>query len=401
MIARRLRPTLVRAALVLLGAVGLLASACDKVPLTAPTESTITLFASATSVSPTGSTDIVATVIEVSGTAVQNGTVVSFVTTLGRIEPAEARTQNGKVTVKFTADGRSGTAEVTAFSGGASSEKLPLPIGSAAAETVTVRAEPARLSPGGGSTQIVALVRDLAGNGMSGASVAFTTTSGNLSSGVAQTDANGEARATLTTARESTVTATVGAKSGTVTVQVDAAPTVTMSVSPAAPVENQAVTFTLTVSATGGLPITQSRIDFGDGETRQLGALTGTTSAAHVYRDSGTYGVVLTLTDAAGNVSTQQTVVVVAPETPIGVVLTYDPDTPSVNTIVTFTAAITPAGATIDRYEWNFGDGTTSTTTGNSRTHIYKAAAKRKVTVRAVGTSGATGLAETDIIISP
>ena len=70
------------------------ASACDKVPLSAPTESTITLFATSTSISATGSTDIVATVIEQAGTPVQNGTVVSFTTTLGRIEPTEARTQN-------------------------------------------------------------------------------------------------------------------------------------------------------------------------------------------------------------------------------------------------------------------------------------------------------------------
>ena len=108
MIARRLRPILSRA-LVALVAVALAATACDKVPLTAPSESTITLFATATSVSSTGSTDIVATVIEEAGTAVQNGTVVSFTTTLGRIEPSDARTQNGKVTVKFTGDGRSGT----------------------------------------------------------------------------------------------------------------------------------------------------------------------------------------------------------------------------------------------------------------------------------------------------
>ena len=118
MIARRLRPTLSRA-LFALAAIALLPTACDKVPLTAPSESTITLFATATSVSATGSTDIVATVIEEAGTAVQNGTVVSFTTTLGRIEPLEARTQNGKVTVKLTGDGRSGLAQITAFSGGA------------------------------------------------------------------------------------------------------------------------------------------------------------------------------------------------------------------------------------------------------------------------------------------
>ena len=86
-----------------------------------------------------------------------------------------------------------------------------------------MRAEPARLGPGGGSTQIVALVRDLAGNPLSGASVAFSASAGTMSTGVAQTDANGEARSTLTTGRETTVTATVGAKSGETTVTVDGA----------------------------------------------------------------------------------------------------------------------------------------------------------------------------------
>ena len=297
----------------------LLAAACDRMPLTAPTESTITLFATATSVPATGSTDIVATVIEDSGTPVQNGTVVSFTTTLGRIEPAEARTQNGKVTVKLTGDGRSGVATITAFSGGATSETLELPIGSAAAETVNVRAEPALLPPGGGSTQIVALVRDDAGNPLSGASVAFSTTAGTLSTSLVPTDANGEARTTLTTARETTVTARVGAADGDVTVQVDVAPSVTIAVTPATPFVDQAVNFLITVTP-GSLPITQARIDFGDGDSQQLGALSGATSVAHLYDRADTYTVTLTLTDAGGNVSTQRTAVVVIPfvEPPVG-----------------------------------------------------------------------------------
>ncbi len=119
MIARWLRPASLGALLAALVAFALSVAACDKVPLTAPTESTISLFATASSISATGSTDIVATVIESAGTPVQNGTVVTFTTTLGRIEPVDARTQNGKVTVKLTGDGRSGTATITAFSGGA------------------------------------------------------------------------------------------------------------------------------------------------------------------------------------------------------------------------------------------------------------------------------------------
>jgi hypothetical protein len=38
-------------------------------------------------------------------------------------------------------------------------------------------------------------------------------------------------------------------------------------------------------------------------------------------------------------------------------------------------------------------------TTGNQRTKIYTSAGTRKVRVRAVGTNGATGLAEADIVV--
>src|SRR3954453_22558090 len=121
-------------------------SACDKVPLLAPTGSVISLFPAANSVPVNGSIEIVVTVIENgvaatptttpttggtgttggtttptetttttttttragAGTPVQNGTLVSFTTTLGTIEPREARTQNGEVRVRFNALSQSG-----------------------------------------------------------------------------------------------------------------------------------------------------------------------------------------------------------------------------------------------------------------------------------------------------
>ena len=150
MIARRLRAHAAPLLITVLTAGSVLGSAaCDRVPLTAPTQSTIQLFATGTSVAPNGTVELVATVTEQAGTPVQNGTVVSFTTTLGRIDPAEARTQNGKATVRLIADGRSGVATVTAFSGAAENATLELPIGSAAVETLVVRAEPAeaRWSP--------------------------------------------------------------------------------------------------------------------------------------------------------------------------------------------------------------------------------------------------------------
>ena len=206
-----------------------LGAACDKVPLLAPSGSVITIFPTATIIPANGSTDIVATVIENgstqtpappanggngttttpgststpgAGTPVQNGTLVSFTTTLGRIEPSEARTENGQVRVKLVGNGQSGSATVTAFSGGASGRFENLLIGSAAAERVVVSATPQTLGPAGGSAQIAARVEDMAGSGLVGIPVTFSTNTGQLSAISALTNEDGIAQTTLTTTRE-------------------------------------------------------------------------------------------------------------------------------------------------------------------------------------------------------
>jgi len=106
------------------------AASCDNMPLTAPSGSAITLLG-ASNIPVDGSTEITALVIEGGtgqtgnettvlpgvGTPVHNGTVVSFRTTLGRIEPSERTTEDGRAVAILIADGRTGTAKVTAFSG--------------------------------------------------------------------------------------------------------------------------------------------------------------------------------------------------------------------------------------------------------------------------------------------
>ena len=135
-------------------AVGLLtalvAGACDKVPLLAPTESTITLAASRLVLPVNHFTEIIATIIEQSGTPVHNGTVVTFTTTLGTIEPREARTNSGKVTVLLHAGSQSGTAKVSAFSGGARAEEIEIAIAGAAAETIILNVSPGTFPSFGG-----------------------------------------------------------------------------------------------------------------------------------------------------------------------------------------------------------------------------------------------------------
>src|SRR5688572_21117743 len=148
-----------RRALVALALVAAAASAaCDKVPLTAPTGSTVTLFSNTTIVPVNGSADITATVIEAGGTQVQNGTLVTFTTTIGQLDPGEARTRDGRVTVRLVAGTRSGRAIVRAFSGGVASGDLTVDIGGAAAGSINLTANPSVVPSTGGTSSLLAVV---------------------------------------------------------------------------------------------------------------------------------------------------------------------------------------------------------------------------------------------------
>src|ERR1700689_4242974 len=80
----------------------LLTATCEKVPLLAPTGSTITLTAGATALPANGTATIIAQVISSAGVPPHSGTEVTFTTTLGTIQPAEAYTDiSGQVSVMF------------------------------------------------------------------------------------------------------------------------------------------------------------------------------------------------------------------------------------------------------------------------------------------------------------
>jgi PKD repeat protein len=384
--------------------------ACDRMPLTAPTKSTIQVFSTASTVPLNGTVDVVASVIESAGTPVQNGTLVTFTATLGRMDPAEARTENGKVTVKFVAGNQSGTATVTALSGGATSggtdtstlgAKLDLTVGGAAADSIAVRAEPASVPQTGGSVTITAQVRDASGNALPGVPVTFSTTAGSLQSSSVITNSNGEASTTLTTVGKAVVTARAGSKSQDITVDVAVLPTITLSAAPAAPNADQSVTFTVGIdTSTGSNPVRSVRIAFGDGDFEDLGALAGTTSVAHIYGDDGTFTVTVTVTDAAGQQASKVLVINVLPEAPVTVTLTLSATTANVGDVVTFTANATlPLGITAV-YDWDFGDHTSATTTSGSTTKIYTASGTFHTTVTVHASNGPTGQAAADVKIN-
>ncbi len=411
MIARPIAPgSGVRQALVALVLLVAAATSCNRVPLTAPTESTIQLFSTAPSVPLNGSIDLVATITEEAGTPVPDGTLVSFTTTLGHIDPSETRTNNGKATVKLVAGSQSGTATVTAFSGaatsggedGAAGASIEIAIGAAAAETISVRAEPSSVPPSGGAVQIVAQVLDESGNLLSGLPVTFSTTAGQLSSSSTTSDANGEARVSLTTSTAATVTARSGSASDDVEIAVGAVATIALTAEPSAPRVGEPVTFGITITVPdGGSPVKNARIEFGDGDSANLGAISGTTSATHTYDSDGTRTARVTVTDTANQTTSAAIVISVQPSEPVGVTLGFSPDAPSVNQSVTFTATVSPTTVTPEKFTWNFGDGTSRTTTGNETIKVYSSSGTKRVKVTVTATDGSTGTAESDIVISP
>lgn len=394
-----------------------LVSACDKVPLLAPSGSVITLFPAAPSVPLNGQIEIVATVIENgttttpttpgngagtpgtggttstsspgAGTPVQNGTLVSFTTTMGRIEPSEARTQNGQVRVKFIASGQSGTATITAFSGGASGKIENLAVGAAAAERLTVTASPQNLGPAGGQAQIAARVEDTSGAGLPGVPVSFNASAGQLSSSTAITDETGTARTTLTTTRESKVTASVAGKTAEVTVALNPRTGITLA-GPTNPVSaGLPATFTVGVSPTAN--VRDVTVDFGDGSRQSLGAISGSTTVQHSYSTPDTYTVTATATDASGFTEPVATSVTILPGQPPGVVVTPSTTTPTRNQVFTVTANVSGATSTIQEYRWDFGDGRTRTTTGPQTTISYDQVGTKTIQVTVIQATGPSG----------
>jgi adhesin/invasin len=223
---------------------GLAAGSCDKAPFTAPSGSAITLIASPGAIPANGASDITAFVIEGAqgtgsedqagavvpgvGTPVHNGTEVFFTTTLGRIEPADARTVSGRATARLIGQDVSGTAVVRATSGGATST-IEVDIGAATATRIVVTATPQTLPSGGGTAEIRARVEDQQGNPVPSVLVSFSTSKGSVSPTSDLTSSQGLASTILSTTESATVTATSGgsatALNGTVVVTVSGAAT--------------------------------------------------------------------------------------------------------------------------------------------------------------------------------
>ena len=274
---------------------------CDKVPLLAPTESVITLVSNRAVLPINGTAQIVAIVIEQSGTPAHNGTLVTFTTTLGTLDPREAVTNNGQAVVTLRAGTESGTAEVGAFSGSARTEA------------------PVMIAIGG-------------------------------------------------------------------------AVAVNLSVGPSPGTVDQVVTFTATATGTT-VPIASYAWNFGDGTT----VTTSGNTVNHVYTSADTYTITVTVTTVEGVTGSTQITLIVVP-LQVEILLTVSPANPTTGVPVTFTATVTPATVVVTQYDWVFGDGDTLLDGGRVTIHPY--AAVGTFTAKVTATLADTSTVDTQAVVT-
>ncbi|MGQ0735482.1 MAG: PKD domain-containing protein [Acidobacteriota bacterium] len=388
--------------LLLLSTLGL--TACDKVPLLAPTQSTLTLSVNTTTLPINGTAEVTATLVEQGGTAVHNGTTVTFTASVGVVEPRDARTENGIARVTFRAGVQSGTAKIGAFSGSARATEVEILVGGAAAQTVSVRLEPSSVPQTGGTVQVIAIVVDAAGNRLPGAPVIFSTDNGTLGSNSGTTDDRGEARTTLTTNRQSIVRASVAGKEGQATLTVVTLPTASITVSPAAPLVGLPVTFTVTPgNAAGGNPIQNVTLDFGDGgPPANLGAITSATAVSHVYERADTYTATVTVTDTAGQRASNSTLVTVL--RPVISVSLTAPSTSLVGAPLSVTVSVSnPSNVPIQSVILTYGDGTAASLSpsGGTAAKTYITSGTFTITATATDQTGSQYRATAQIVVAP
>jgi PKD repeat protein len=441
MVSMVTRPVRRRCGIAVLVGLPLIVGACQKVPLLAPTGSTITLTVASTALPVNGTTDVIAFVLESSGTAPQDGTLVIFTTTLGSIEPSEARTNGGRVVVKFRAGTANGTATISATSGAASASganAAKIAVGTAAVGSVRVSANPTLLPALGGVSTITGVVIDINGNPLSSAPVSFSTTTGSLEQVAISTDGNGVATAILRTSTAATVTVAVGAQagsstggttppangtpttpttpattgtaSGSVTVNVASAPSLAITPPTTTPSAGLPATFTfaVTAAATNGSAIRDVTVNWGDGsDIQHLGAITASTVVSHTYRSPGSYTVLATVTDSFGNATNASTSVAVNPKPQPAVSITTSTTNPTAGTDVAFTGSIASAagtGTVIQSASIDFGDGTKTelgavTGTSISLHHVYQTGGTYNVVLTATDSNGGVGTAFTSVFV--
>jgi PKD repeat protein/flagellar hook assembly protein FlgD len=151
----------------------------------------------------------------------------------------------------------------------------------------------------------------------------------------------------------------------------------------------------LTASDPDGQPLTYTA-DFGDGTPAAQGTYSAALTLTHLLTLPGTYLVRLSVSDGSLTAVTTQLITVVLPEPVLA--NAGDDQAGTVGQAVTFSSAASRPAALITSYNWDFGDGSTSTSA--NPVHTYTSVGTYRASLKvAVGTT--TNVDTTQITIKP
>ena len=173
----------------------------------------------------------------------------------------------------------------------------------------------------------------------------------------------------------------------TVDVAGGAAPSASFLTSPSTPLVGDFVNFNASASVAGpGRTIRTYAWDFGDGTQKT----TTTPTTTHDFVKAGAYSVTLVVTDDAGRQGVATNTVTVTTDSPTAD-FTFSQLPPNAAHNMQFNSSGSQAapGRTIASYNWDFGDGGSSTLA--SPTHAYAAAASYNVTLTVTDSTGKVG----------
>jgi len=206
---------------------------------------------------------------------------------------------------------------------------------------------------------------------------------------------NGDAMATM---NERSVIVVLVPPAGTL--PPNRAPIAAFTIVPAIGIINQSVSFDASLTTDEGDfcgDACSYQWDFGDFEHGS-----GKT-ATHTYWRPATFTVTLTVTDARGGVgSTQHSLTVTGPAAPVAS-LSISPASITVGGTVVLNASASTigAGGKIEEYAWDYGDGTTETTTTPIVAHAYAAVGTKAVIVTIKDNFGRTAIAGGTVTVTP
>src|SRR5690606_38361725 len=154
-----------------------------------------------------------------------------------------------------------------------------------------------------------------------------------------------------------------------------------------------------TVGVTSGATVKSVRVNWGDGTSTDLGAISGSGPVQKTYGSGGAYTVTATATMADNSVEPAVSTAVSVGEFTVNLSTTNI--SPSVNASVPFSAATTPNTTQVREYRWNFGDGTEAVTAGPSINKVYNAAGTYTVTVTVVPVVGGARSNSLVVVVAP